>query len=157
MATSSSIPAWKKQRSLAGYSPWGHKRKGHDWVPNTHICMYRKKQKMHSVLSMVSGKRRGSWDIGCADKGELLYLIAEKLGYSLSLPMASRKAYLPYLTRLSTKWDAIVEDYSIYSAGTAPAQSVSNRPRCPGIRCRGAWVAAMWYEIKKVDFRVRDS
>ena len=30
MATGSSIPAWKKHRSLAVYSPWGHKRTGHD-------------------------------------------------------------------------------------------------------------------------------
>ena len=35
MATASSILAWKiyGQRSLAGYSPWGH-RAGHDWVTN---------------------------------------------------------------------------------------------------------------------------
>ena len=32
MATHSSILAWKMhgQRSLAGYSPWGHKIVGHD-------------------------------------------------------------------------------------------------------------------------------
>ena len=32
MATHSSILAWKThgQRSLLGYSPWGHKRVGHD-------------------------------------------------------------------------------------------------------------------------------
>ena len=32
MATHSSILAWKShgQRSLVGYSPWGHKRVGHD-------------------------------------------------------------------------------------------------------------------------------
>ena len=34
MATHSSILAWKIpwQRSLAGYSPWGHKRAEHDLV-----------------------------------------------------------------------------------------------------------------------------
>jgi len=34
MATHSSIIAWKShgQRSLVGYSPWGHKRVGHDLV-----------------------------------------------------------------------------------------------------------------------------
>ena len=33
MATHSRIPAWEShgQRSLVGYSPWGHKRVGHDW------------------------------------------------------------------------------------------------------------------------------
>ena len=32
MVTHSSVLAWKSQgqRSLAGYSPWGHKRVGHD-------------------------------------------------------------------------------------------------------------------------------
>jgi len=34
MATHADILAWKShaQRSLVGYSPWGHKRVGHDWV-----------------------------------------------------------------------------------------------------------------------------
>ena len=32
MAKQSSILAWKIQRSLAGYSPWGHKRIGHNWA-----------------------------------------------------------------------------------------------------------------------------
>ena len=30
MATYSSTPAWKGQRSLASYSLWGHKRVGHN-------------------------------------------------------------------------------------------------------------------------------
>ena len=29
-----------KQRSLAGYSPWGHKRVGHDWVNNTFTLLF---------------------------------------------------------------------------------------------------------------------
>ena len=39
MATHSSIPAWgiPRQRSMAGYSPWGH-RVTHDWATeHTHI------------------------------------------------------------------------------------------------------------------------
>ena len=41
MAIHSSILAWRipGQRSLAGYSPWGH-RVGHDWATNTTTTMY---------------------------------------------------------------------------------------------------------------------
>ena len=37
MATHPSILAWKsyEQRSLVGYSPWGHTREGHDLVTKT--------------------------------------------------------------------------------------------------------------------------
>ena len=55
---------------------------------------------MRSVLSMVSGIHWGSWNTGSADKGGPLSLIAAKLGSGLSLIMASRKAYLPYLALL---------------------------------------------------------
>ena len=39
MATLSSTLAWKipGQRSLVGYSPWDHKRVGHDWA-SEHTC-----------------------------------------------------------------------------------------------------------------------
>ena len=48
MSTHSSVLAWRipmdRERSLVGYSPWGH-RVGHDWETNntyiqTYICIY---------------------------------------------------------------------------------------------------------------------
>ena len=41
MASHSNILAWvfHGQRSLVVYSPWGHKRVGHDWATNTTPCL----------------------------------------------------------------------------------------------------------------------
>ena len=56
MATHSlSILAWRfqGQRSLAGYSPWGHKRVGHNWVNTTHTYS---KYPLVSVLLLSMSK-----------------------------------------------------------------------------------------------------
>ena len=39
------------QRSLAGYSPWGHKRVGHDWVTNTDTHWARHCSKYFTCIS----------------------------------------------------------------------------------------------------------
>ena len=42
MATQSSILVWEshRQRSLTGYSPWGHERVGHDLVTKAEIDVF---------------------------------------------------------------------------------------------------------------------
>ena len=70
MATHSSILAWRshEQRSLVGYSPWGHKRVRHNWArmwacTHTHTCMQGQAEGIEIVCKgMLRNEAEWSWE-----------------------------------------------------------------------------------------------
>ena len=79
MATHSSILAWRnphRQRSLAGYSPWGH-RVRHNWVTTHSTGMEQRTTPKESsfTLRLQSLSADSWWLISCGDKaGFLLHM-----------------------------------------------------------------------------------